>query len=259
MASLDKADSVKKKGMFAAISAHKKMKAKFAVQVSTADLDDENVHLRTDEVSQNSLTATFLTLRNGLWHEFPCAMKFVWIACILTGAGVQWATTWLLYFHFTDLHDLMEKYKDLEERDFTLDRSKAEHVFAAVMSCALLFSFVLGESRKALLTLKHYWAILEVGVLEYWLFSMFIGDILLQLAVMCLSVIAIGLQDNISDQLGISLSFFFVLEFDEWLYIAFIKDYDVVQEEDFTLQSVDAVLSKQDFYRQKTKNAIIWG
>jgi len=249
------------------LSAHSKMKNKFAANIDI-DPDADGARIRSDELSQNPLTGLFLILRQDRnaakvspddqkWdNKFPSLMKFVWIAAIVCGAGVQWTTSFLLWSYLWTLQQ--ERIEDGIDVPI-LDQDKAIRLFCAIMPCTILFVYVLGEARTAFLTIRHFWAILEPKLLDYFLFVFFIMDLLLQLTVANLSVISIGEQDNISDQLGVSLGFFFILELDEWIYSAFIRDFDVLNDDDFVLQMVDSV--EQDdtaFYLKKAKASLKW-
>eukprot|EP01084_Bolivina_argentea_P079117 143577_1 len=232
------------------LSSHDKLKHKF--NVNAYDPSNENAQIRSDELSPNPLTGLFLVLNKGIWNNFPKTMKCLWITCILVGSGVQWSTTWLLFLY---LHSIKPD-TSTDDKD-----TKSIKLFSAMMSCIILFIYVLGEIRKSFLTLYHYWSILEFSILHYWIFIMLINDISLQFCIAMLSVLAIRDQNNISDQLGISLAFFFILELDEWIYNAFIKDFDVLEDEDFIMKSVDLVKADdiQQFYHKKAVMGIVWG
>ena len=83
----------------------------------------------------------------------------------------------------------------------------------------------------------------------------------MQFSVAILSVLAICDQDNIADQLGVSLAFFFILEVDEWIFDAFIRDFDVIEDEDFIMKSVDIIKAYdiQTYYRKKSLVGFGWG
>ena len=182
-------------------------------------------------------------------------MKAVWIMAILVGAGVQWTTSLLLFIYLFEL-----QRQDGYIPPAGLDQDNAIRLLCAIMPCTILFVYVLGEARTAFITLRHFMQIKKpLPPLDNFLFVMFIMDFVLQFTVAVLSVISIGEQDNISDQLGVSLGFFFILEFDEFLYEAFIKDFDVLNEEDFVLQMVD--MKEEDdtaFYLHKARSSLKW-
>lgn len=91
MAELTSKKSKTKKVMSDLLS---KTQSKFNTNV---DGDDENVRIRTDEVSQNALTGLFLVLKKGQWDDFPMTMKLLWLFCIVMGSGIQWITLLLLF------------------------------------------------------------------------------------------------------------------------------------------------------------------
>ena len=137
----------------------------------------------------------------------------------------------------------------------------AIQLLSTMMSCVILFIYVLSEIRKSAMTLYQYWGILEFSFFHYWIFFMLIQDIALQFTVTVLSVVAMCDQNNISDQLGISLAFFFILEVDEWIYQAFIQDFDVLDEEDFVMKSVDLVKADnaKQYYHRRALIGVGWG
>merc|ERR1712228_1133492 len=104
-------------------------------------------------------------------------------------------------------------------------------------------------------------AFVEFSCLHYMILWMLICDICLHLIVAFLSVLAIQDQGNISDQLGICLAFFFIMELDEWIYCTFITDFDVLQSEDFVVKSRDLLAANdlKQFYHKKAVMGIVWG
>lgn len=251
--------SAKEKLLSGAQVGHSKLKDRFALNPNSREL--KNAYVRTDELSPNPITGLYLVVSKKLWPRFPLTMKFVWIASVLVSAGVQWLTALFLYIYFRPANNNND---DTSSDDSSSSSSKSSidgyTLLTALLSCGLLFVYVLGEIRRSLLTLRHYWVVLEFTFFQYWIFSVLVGDILLHLAVAALSILAIGDQDNISDQLGISLSFFFILEFDEWMYDVFIKDFDVLEDDDFTVEIVDSVRADdlEEFWDKKAKWGMIW-
>ena len=237
--------------------AHTTLKNKFGVNPNDREL--ENAHVRSDELSQNPITGLFLVVQKRLWHEFPLSMKFVWISSVIVGAGIQWTTVLFLYIYFRE--ETSSNDTDTSDSNDNSSKKTAFRLLSALLSCGILFIYVLGEIRRSALTLRHYWTIIQFTFFQYWIFGVLISDILLHVAVAALSVIAIGDQDNISDQLGISLSFFFVLELDEWMYDVFIKDFDVLENDDFEIKIVDTTRaeSREEFYHKKAIAGVRWG
>lgn len=230
-------------------SAHNKLKSKINTDIN--DPNNENARARTDELLQNPLTGLFLVLHQQKWSQFPFMMKLLWIMGILFGSGIQWVTVWLLYLYLSDIEPNPE---DDDHDSFSIQ------LLSTMMSCVILFIYVFTKLRKAALTLYHYFALLEFSFFHYWILFHLILEILLPLTVTILSVLAMSEQNNISDQLGISLAFFFILELDEWIYEAFIEDFDVLDEEDFVMRSVALVKADdiKQFYHKKALVGVAW-
>ena len=55
---------------------------------------------------------------------------------------------------------------------------------------------------------------MRFALLHYWIFFMLLSDLILEITIAFISTLAIQEQNNISDQLGICLAFFFILELD---------------------------------------------
>merc|ERR1711879_115267 len=229
---------------------HNTVKKKFNTSVN--DPNHGDAQTRTDELSQNAVTGFFLVLHKEKWSEFPKSMKALWILCILISSGIQWSTTFLLYLYIMN---------DEDEDEDDDDPAQGIQLLSSMMACVILFVYVFGEIRQSFYTLWHYWGILEFGILHYWILFMLFGEISLEITIAVLSTFAIQEEDNISDQLGISLAFFFILELDEWVYSAFIQDFDVLEEDDFNLVSIDPIKTKdiKDFYHRKAMIGIAAG
>eukprot|EP01084_Bolivina_argentea_P173217 300021_1 len=254
MAELKPTQSKTKKVMTDLIN---KSKDKFNTNI---DENDENIRIRTDEISQNALTGLFLVLKKGQWHGFPLQMQLVWILCIVMGSGIQWITLLLLYLYTSD-----------QEVD-PLSEDKGGQAVAALSvmtSTLILFIYVLAEFRRAGMTLYQYWGVFinEISADLSWnnllyVFTLIflIGKIGILGTVTILSTMSINQQNNISDQLGIALSYFFLLEVDEWIYQALVEDFDVLEEDDFFLTSKEIVKadSDEEFQRKKAKHGIYW-
>ena len=224
------------------------------------DDDDENVRIRTDEVSQNALIGLFLVLKKGKWNEFPLKMQSLWIFCIVMGSAIQWITLLLLYLYTED-----QEIDPLSEDT----RGQGVALLSVLSTSLILFIYVLDEGRKTIFTLYQYWGIFitEITVEFSWnnvLYIFVFLFLILELGILgtvtILSTMSINQQNNISDQLGIALSYFFLLEVDEWIYNALIQDFNVLEDDDFILKAKDMVKADSDmeFYKKKANRGILW-
>ena len=185
-------------------------------------------------------------------------MKILWIFCIIGGSGIQWLTLLLLYI-YTSQEDVDEISAD--------PGGQIVEALSVMMSSLILFIYVLAEFRKGSLTLYQYWAIFinEIKIecslnnlLYIFVLIFLIADLGILGTVTILSTMSINQQNNISDQLGIALSYFFLLEVDEWIYEALIADFDVLEDEDFILKAKELTKANSDeeFYKKKAKYGI---
>merc|ERR1712113_6249 len=150
-----------------------------------------------------------------------------------------------------------------DDEEIEDDRSPANQLFSAMLASVILFVYIMGEIRQSFLTVWHYWSIIEYDLLHYGILFMLCADIALELTIAFIAIITIERQTEMGEQLAKSLEFFFILSLDEWIWTAVIEDFDVLEEEDFNVESRDLVTDKgkgeEHFLNKKAKIGVYVG
>jgi len=229
----------------------------------------EKVVKNTIEFTQNPLTALFLVRAKCLWDSFPFSMQCVWILAVLGASFIQWAACLALLFYFLGL-------TVKHQTDVNSSEPAGVQLVSTFLAATMLFIYLLGEIRSASRTFQAALQYLERDNWGYFVSIFFVLDILLHVAGAIVSVVAMATVDNISDKLQLALGFFFILEVDEWMYAVFINDFDVLDEEDFSIEDESEAnnnkteekdiekdqnteISITRIWENKAKQAIRWG
>jgi len=221
--------------------------ARLKINLSNISIDEHGFQVKRKPLENNSLIGLMIIYhKKNIWPLLPMRIKVVWIFCIVMGLGTQWLCALLLLLYL-----------------FGNSYSKAFiDVFVATF---FLFIYVLNEIDSKIRALQHFWSnspqiltLKNPDYLGYFIFGMLVMDLLLVLQVAIISVLSIGTCDNISDQLQVALTFFYILQLDEWMYEGLIQKFYLLSEEDFQINEYIGATADDfgNYLNQKALSAI---
>jgi len=188
----------------------------------------ERVLKNSIEFTQNPLTGLFLVRAKKIWDLFPRSMQIVWIGAVVFSSFIQWAACVALLLYFLGI--------TVTDETSVSGEPTGVQMISTIVTATVLFIYLLGEIRSTFRAFQAAMLYLERDKWGYFISVFFLLDIFLHCAVAIMSVLGMATVNDISDKLQLALGFFFILEVDEWMYEVFINDFDVLDEEDFSIE-----------------------